>query len=80
MTKQELKSLGFYQDGVYIKQIYNPDGEEFELGWFGIRGNYKDLTPIQLINKVYKAGRDVGYKEGSNSVRKSINDILKIEE
>lgn len=80
MTEKELNKFGFYSTGSHINQIHKKEVDEMDLGWLGLKVNLKSLTPSELVHKIYNRGKEVGYKQGANSIKKAINDILKDEE
>jgi len=80
MTEKELEQLGFHRQGSYINQIYG-EFDKMDLGWFGVRvDDLKTLTPAELVRKVYEIGMTNGRKDGANSIRQSIHELLKIDE
>lgn len=81
MTTKQLEEMGFYKDGLFIKQMLGFDKEVLNLGWFGIRvKKLEELKPIDLIIEIYKLGIEKGKKEGANNLRHSINELLRIDE
>lgn len=79
MTEKELEELGFYKQGNFINQMQGIH-DKMDLGWFGLRVDLKTLTPADLVRMIYDQGRKIGYKEGSNSVKYAIKDLLTPEE